>query len=559
MDVKDPAEISEIFDAVTYDTGSMSVRTLYNFVGADKFFEGLRVYFQRYAYESTTTKELWLVFEEVTGLPITDVMRNFVLRNGYPYVYAEVESASSPAVVALESRRFTYPWSHNGSAWPDTLSTEDAVNLRDAARTGFAAACRLSTSLNAGWTPSADDTDDWNIPLSVLYADVTGAQHSVIATTIILDESSASHGPETRGKTLTNAVTKVVSTIPADAKWVKLNSGQSMLYRVLYGPHFLAHILLHFHDFPKADRVGLVDDVAAASAGGMIACDSFFQLALAIKDESAYDVWHRIVYWLLRAYSLISAGEDREYTGALATFIQSVLREQIRRLGWHPLPIESTDSAMLRGLLLGAAIKVGDADAVANALQEFNAYADSGVLLDPELKSMVYLAAARFGGEEAFEKLLKLYRATDNAEEQRKLLQALGNPSTPELLKRVLAWSLTPEVKNSEVDTVFASASEATWAQGPRLTWEFTCEQWPELLRRFGKGTFLLPYLVDAMCSSSFSSRETYAEVERFFQMHEHPGAERRVSLILEEIRDRAWRREVLVQAKEKVVEKLAC
>ncbi|MEE8199220.1 MAG: M1 family metallopeptidase, partial [Thermoplasmata archaeon] len=72
--VHNPAEIREIFDAISYNKGASVLRMLENFLGAEVFRQGLRGYMNAHAYGNARTEDLWEALEEASGQPVRALM-----------------------------------------------------------------------------------------------------------------------------------------------------------------------------------------------------------------------------------------------------------------------------------------------------------------------------------------------------------------------------------------------------------------------------------------------------------------------------------------------------
>lgn len=84
--VHHPSEISEIFDIVSYAKGSAVIRMIAEYLGAEKFRDGLRHYLKKHSYKNTNTVDLWNSFEKVSGKPIKKMMESWTKKTGYPLV-----------------------------------------------------------------------------------------------------------------------------------------------------------------------------------------------------------------------------------------------------------------------------------------------------------------------------------------------------------------------------------------------------------------------------------------------------------------------------------------
>lgn len=82
--VNHPEEISEIFDMISYSKGASIIRMLAEYLGHDKFRDGLRHYLKKHRYKNTRTVDLWKSFENISKKPVTRIMQNWTSRVGYP-------------------------------------------------------------------------------------------------------------------------------------------------------------------------------------------------------------------------------------------------------------------------------------------------------------------------------------------------------------------------------------------------------------------------------------------------------------------------------------------
>src|SRR2546427_551647 len=67
--VKDPAEIREIFDDISYSKGASILRMLEQFLGEASFRRGLRNYLKEHSYGNARTEDLWRALEAVSRQP----------------------------------------------------------------------------------------------------------------------------------------------------------------------------------------------------------------------------------------------------------------------------------------------------------------------------------------------------------------------------------------------------------------------------------------------------------------------------------------------------------
>ncbi|TSC86869.1 MAG: puromycin-sensitive aminopeptidase [Microgenomates group bacterium Gr01-1014_7] len=107
-----PAEISEIFDKVSYSKGATILRMLWKYQGEKDFQKGLQHYLKKHAYGNARTEDLWKALEEVSGKPVGLVMKNWTSKPGHPLVRvqrAHTESGEGNRLQLTQSRFFSSP------------------------------------------------------------------------------------------------------------------------------------------------------------------------------------------------------------------------------------------------------------------------------------------------------------------------------------------------------------------------------------------------------------------------------------------------------------------
>lgn len=102
--VVSPADAEGMFDVLTYEKGASVLRMLEQYLGEDRFRDGVRHYLSTNAYGNTETTDLFDSIEEVTGEPVRHLMDSWIFQGGYPVVRAERDGDT----LRLSQERFTY-------------------------------------------------------------------------------------------------------------------------------------------------------------------------------------------------------------------------------------------------------------------------------------------------------------------------------------------------------------------------------------------------------------------------------------------------------------------
>jgi puromycin-sensitive aminopeptidase len=114
FEVHSPAEADGMFDVLTYQKGGALLRMLEQYLGAERFREGVSHYLTTHAYASTETNDLWDAIEATSGEPVRRIMDSWIWQPGYPLVSAQVVDGQ----LELTQQRFAYP-SGDGDASSD--------------------------------------------------------------------------------------------------------------------------------------------------------------------------------------------------------------------------------------------------------------------------------------------------------------------------------------------------------------------------------------------------------------------------------------------------------
>ena len=84
--VNSPAEIREIFDAISYDKGGCVLRMLEHYVGEPNFQKGLKKYLSDFKYKNAEGNDLWNAIGKASKMPVTSMVNTWLRQPGFPLV-----------------------------------------------------------------------------------------------------------------------------------------------------------------------------------------------------------------------------------------------------------------------------------------------------------------------------------------------------------------------------------------------------------------------------------------------------------------------------------------
>ena len=109
-----PTDANGMFDILTYEKGAAVLRMLEQYLGVDRFRDGVRHYLRAHSYANAETTDLWDSIEAVTGEPVRQMMDTWIFQGGFPLISASVQNSS----MTLSQSRFSFlPDEPAGGSW----------------------------------------------------------------------------------------------------------------------------------------------------------------------------------------------------------------------------------------------------------------------------------------------------------------------------------------------------------------------------------------------------------------------------------------------------------
>ncbi|XP_014229053.1 puromycin-sensitive aminopeptidase [Trichogramma pretiosum] len=471
--VQNPSEITEIFDQISYNKGASIIRMIHNYIGTEDFRKGMTLYLNRYIYSNVETDDLWRALEETSKKPINRIMSTWTRLKGFPLVSVteKLSNDSNTRIFSLTQERFLI----NGSI--------DKTN------------------------------NTWMIPITFCSAE----NPEKVFKTIIFDE-----------KHTDIAIEDVPEKI-----WVKINCGTIGFFRTLYSNDLMKLFIpaIRSNTIPAFDRLGLLDDFFATVVAGRASTVEYLKMLKEFKDETDYNVWLCILNHLKKIGHILSKVESLHQK--FKSFGRELLSNVYSKLRWNSSYNENQLDTLLRISILSQLVSFEDKDIINEAKRRFDMHINKQNILPADFREFVYKAVLSDGGTDTFEKILTLFKETDNSEEKNRILASLGAVKDMNLLQRTLEFSMSKQVRAQ--DTVKAIHSVTMSYSGQLLAWQYFKNNVNSFIDCCQSGT-LLTIIVDVV-TSGIVSEEAMQEVKEFFEKTNVPGTKRTVEQSLETIR----------------------
>uniref|UniRef100_A0A671E867 Aminopeptidase n=1 Tax=Rhinolophus ferrumequinum TaxID=59479 RepID=A0A671E867_RHIFE len=463
-EVNTPAQISEMFDSISYSKGGSVLRMLSDFLTEDLFKKGLASYLNTFAYSSTTYLDLWehlqkaVDNQEKIKLPtsVRNIMDRWILQMGFPLLTVDTRTGSisqqhfllDPTSVVTRPSNFSYLWivpiSSIRNGKPQDKYWLDGVpqNQSDLFKT---------------------TGNDWVL----LNLNVTGYYQ------VNYDEDN--------WKKIQNQLNTDLSAIPV------INRAQ---------------VIHDAFDLASAQKVPVT-----------LALDN----TLFLIRETEYLPWQAA----LSSLSYFKLMFDRS---EVYPFMQNYLKKQVTPLfnhfknvtnKWTNRPEKLTDQYNeINSISTACSSGVPECKQLVTELFSRWMGNSSNNPIHPNLRSTIYCNAIAQGGEREWDFAWEQYQKATVVNEADKLRAALACSKKVWILDRYLSYTLNPELirKQDATSTIIAVAGNVV---GQSLAWNFIQSNWKKLFEDYGGGSFSFSNLIQAV-TRRFSTEYELQQLEQF-------------------------------------------
>ncbi|NWX75858.1 AMPE aminopeptidase, partial [Alca torda] len=84
VNVSSPAEITSVFDGISYSKGASILRMLQDWLTPELFQKGCQAYLKKHHFQNAKTQQFWEALEEASNKPVKEVMDTWTRQMGYP-------------------------------------------------------------------------------------------------------------------------------------------------------------------------------------------------------------------------------------------------------------------------------------------------------------------------------------------------------------------------------------------------------------------------------------------------------------------------------------------
>jgi puromycin-sensitive aminopeptidase len=461
-----PKDADAMFDVLTYEKGASVLRMMEQYLGADVFRAGVRLYLERHKFANTETGDLWQALGEASRQPIPAIMNGWVFRAGYPLVSAHLDThkpdapakadidpslARQACVLVLSQQRFTY--------------------LREPP---------------GGEKPSDDAGREWEVPLQIRVS--AGGKETVHRLLL--------KGPEAR------------LPLPAGFEAALVNEGGHGFYRVRYAADLLARLVGRLGSLAAIERFNLANDTWAGVLAGLVPLADYLDLTARFRGERDKNVWAV----LTGSFGTLNRIIDDADRSRLEALVRDRVGPAVAELGWQPRPGEDELTRQLRGDLLRALGVLGnDAAIQGRAAELFTACQGDPSAVDANVWAAVIAVLGHAADQRRYDDFLARFKSAKTPQEEQRYLYALAACRVPALVEQTLRRTVNGEIRTQDAPFVIRSLLASVHGRG--AAWHFVQDNWDEMNRLYPATG------VRRMCEgvTGLATLEWEAEVHRFF------------------------------------------
>ncbi|KAM5293329.1 aminopeptidase N [Ctenodactylus gundi] len=465
-EINTPAQISEVFDTISYSKGASVLRMLSSFLTEDLFKKGLASYLHAFQYQTTVYQDLWKHLQEAVDsqsavtLPasVSTIMDRWILQMGFPVITVDTSTGS------ISQEHFL-------------LDPNATVNR--------------PSEFNYLWIVPISSLKNGQQQQEYWLEGVQTAQSNLFQTT-------------------------------GDA-WVLLNLNVTGYYQVNYDENNWRRIQAQLRTDPTAipviNRAQVIKDSFNMATAQRLSVTLALDNTLFLIQETEYMPWQAA----LGSLDYFKLMFDRsEVYGPM----KSYLRKQVEPLFSYFR--DTTQNWTVRPLTLMEQYNEVNAisTACSSGLQECHTLVDtlfkrwmsnsSYNPIHPNLRSTVYCNAIALGGEAEWDFAWEQFRNATLVNEADKLRSALACSNQVWILNRYLSYTLNPDYIRRQ-DATSTITSIASNVVGQTLVWDFVRSNWKKLFEDYGGGSFSFANLIQGV-TRRFSTEYELQQLEQFKQ-----------------------------------------
>lgn len=406
--VSTPAEITSVFDGISYSKGASILRMLQDWITPEKFQKGCQIYLENFKFKNAKTSDFWDSLEKASSQPVKEVMDTWTSQMGYPVVTVSGKQN-------ITQKRFLLDYKADPSQPPSAL--------------GYT------------WNIPIKWTENGNSSITVYYRSNKEG--------ITLNANLSGDG--------------FLKINPDHIGFYRVN------YEVETWAWIAETLSSNHTNFSSADRSSFIDDAFALARAQLLDYKTALNLTRYLKSEDDFLPWERVISAV--SYIISMFEDDRELYPLIETYFRSQVKPIADSLGWQDTGSHITKLLRASVLGFACKMGDREALGNASQLFEGWLKGSESVPVNLRLLVYRY-GMQNSGNEAAWNYTLEQYQKTSLAQEKEKLLYGLASVKDVTLLARYLEMLKDPNIiKTQDVFTVIRYISYNSYGKSMAWNW----------------------------------------------------------------------------------------
>ncbi|XP_006867240.1 PREDICTED: aminopeptidase N [Chrysochloris asiatica] len=464
-EINTPAQISELFDSISYSKGASVLRMLSNFLSEEIFKKGLASYLHTFAYKNTNYLDLWEHLQKAVdeqpalqNLPasVRTIMDRWTLQMGFPVITVDTST---------------------GTIIQEHFLLDPESNV----------------------TRPSEFNYLWIVPISSIKGGTDQSMYWLNGTKQAQSELFKSTNND----------------------WILLNINVTGYFQVNYDMDNWKRIQTQLQTdplvIPVINRAQVIKDAfnlaSAQKAPVTLALDN----TLFLIQEKEYMPWQAA----LSSLSYFKLMFDRsEVYGPMKNYLKKQVTPLFNHFknvtnNWTQRPESLMDQYNeINAISTACSYGVQECEVLVSDLFADWMKNPNNNPIHPNLRSTVYCNAIALGGEAQWDFAWSQFQKATIVNEADKLRSALACSNQVWILNRYLNYTLNPDLirKQDATSTISSIASNVI---GQTLVWDFVRSNWKKLFQDYGGGSFSFSNLIEAV-TRRFSTEYELKQLEEF-------------------------------------------
>ncbi|XP_072421563.1 alanyl (membrane) aminopeptidase b, tandem duplicate 1 [Chiloscyllium punctatum] len=466
-DINTPAQINELFDAISYSKGASVLRMLSDFLTEEIFVRGLNTYLRQFSYGNTIYTDLFEHLQKAVdssiNLPTTvgKIMSRWTLQMGFP-------------VITIDTTTGTVTQKHFLLDPNSTVTRPSKFNYT------------------------------WIVP-------ITWMKGGIENSTWLLDSQ------------------KTILEMKLDGKeWLVANINVTGYYRVNYDEtnwKKLVNLLLTNHEhLPVINRAQIMADSFNLARAKYRETTAALDTTKYLVSELEYIPWQaaldNLAYFELMFDRTEVFGPMKKYMLQQVTPLYKYF-ENLTKNWTHPNSLMDQYN-QINAVRVACGYGLQDCETMAKTFYSQWMANPNDNPIPVNLKTSIYCSAIASGNEAEWNFAWKMFQNAKIATEADKLRSAMACTKHTWLLNRYLHYTLD-STKIRKQDATSTITSIASNVIGQSLAWDFVRANWRFIFEQYGGGSFSFSSLIKGV-TQRFSTEFELSQLEQFKTENEDVG-----------------------------------